>query len=341
MKLRIATMIALSSLLTMAPASYSINFDEILRNYLGGARTGSSDISPSEQAIIKTNINTRQAQLETQVQAGVSSGQLSSEEEADLTAELNRIAALEGSYLADGSYNRAEVTSMLDELNNFSSKLQTYLSNATTRNNSNNRRDWYHRYLTGPQDGNLNRRAFQADIDTKQAQIDAAITGGINSGQLGWSESRTLRAGLNQIAQKENEFTADGRLSYSEGKELIAQLDALNTKVTQSLAAPRWNRGTHGNRGRYGSSRRSGSSSAINSHQSLLRQRINQGMSSGALTKSDGYRLLSEEARIDELEQRLHSNDGKLSFDEQKRLFNELDNLNRKINKELADRRVQ
>lgn len=341
--MRAGVSILVASLFFLLPtASYALNFDDLLRSYLGVAKPGSTqDISSGEQGLIKQNINTRQAQLESQIQAGIASGQLNTQEEADLRADLNRIAATNGSYLADGGYSRWEVQSILDQLNNFSIKLESYLNNATTRFVQNQpsgsshpwgHRDWYRRHMNGRNDGVINNLAgFRADIDTKQAQIDAAITDGISTGRLSWSDSTALRAELNRIAQNEVQATSDGRMSYSEAQQLTSQLDLLNTSLSQKLAA----------NNRPGRRRGHGAASYIGAQQSLLRQRINQGLTSGRLTRSEAKKLFDDEARISILTAKLRSNDGTISFDEQRRLYNQLDQLSRNINKELTDHQVQ
>ena len=341
MHLKQTAMIAFVSLAVFAPPGYCLNFDDLLRTYLGTSTGASTDISPSEQGIIKTNINTRQAQLESQMNAGVTSGQLTPSEEQDLRAMLNRIGAQEGTYLADGNYSRWEVQNMLEELNNFSLRLNTYLTNATTTvslpggGSWGSSNSWSRRYRNNGNYGEggymNNLRQFQADVDAKQALIDSSITDATNAGRLSWSQSAQLRTELQTIANNETTFTADGRLSRSESEQLVSQLDALSAKVT---SMSEWRGGRRRDRyGRYNTS--------VDTRQSLLRQRINAGMSSGRLTRSEATRLLADESRIASMEARLRASGNRLSFDEQRRILNELDVLNIRVSKELNDRQVR
>lgn len=336
-----SALLVVSALVSVAPC-YSLNFDDLLRTYLG-AGTRNGQISASEQGIIKTNINTRQAQLESQMQAGVASGQLTPQEATDLKTQLDQIANLEGQFLSDGNYTSYEVQTLLDDLNNFSMRLNTYLTNASTTASipvpgattpNPQGRSWYRRY-SRDNDGYLsNLTAFQADIDTKQAQLDAAITQATVQGTINWTETNSLRAELNRIAQNESQFTTRGRLSYRESQQLITDLDALNTRLTTLTSRPRNNRWDRGGR-------HSRSGGRINEQQSLLRQRIQAGINSGKLTRVESTRLLNEEAKISAMEERLRSSGNRLTFDEQRRLFTELDVLSTKINKELFDKQVQ
>lgn len=336
MKLKIAAGIAMVSAISCMPHANAQKFLDLLKDYLG-----SNTVLTQSQATIKTNINTRQAQLESEIAAGAASGQLTAQEEADLRNKLNNIAALEGQYLSDGNFSNPEVQSMLTQLSDFSSIMQAYLSNATTTGAGTYNSGWFKRYGWGNHAGMPNNQAqFQANIDTKQAQIDASIQHGVSSGLLTWNESTNLKVQLDKIANDEARFLSDGKLSYREVQELIQPLESLEAKVNQELAdgqrrAPQrkaWGRGGHGHRagGRF-----------IDYHQSLLRQRIQNGLSTGKLTHSEANRLFQEEQRLNSLEAQMRYSGRRLSYSEERRLIAELDQLSRKINKELNDKQVQ
>ncbi|MBX9725112.1 MAG: hypothetical protein K2X81_27155, partial [Candidatus Obscuribacterales bacterium] len=356
---------AVLSLTTICPPAFCGTFDDLLRSYLGAQKGGNQgDIPASEQGIIKINMNTRQAQLESQLNAGVQSGQLSSGEEQDLRSQLNHIGDLQGSYLADGSYSGQEVQSMLQELNNFSARMNTYLSNGVNRISSSvnipgrgpgsyggQNNSWYHRH-DHADDGYLaNLRAFQADIDTKQAHIDAQITAGVSSGQLNWSQSSQLKAELNKIASEESQFTSHGRMSKEESQQLISELDALSTKVTtksqwQNNSRRRHDRGYNHDDGGdrdhgYNRGRQNDRGQDYAAGQSLLKQRILLAISSGKFSRFESKQLLADESRMQAMEDQLKNPSSRLSFDEQRDLFNQLDLLSKKLNKQLYDHQAQ
>lgn len=318
-------------LLIASPLTASAaDFESLLRNYLG---SGGNNNVAANQNLIKSNISTRQAQLESQISSGVIAGQLTPAEERDLRAELNRIEGLEGSYLVDGNLTNIEVQHLVDELTNLTTRLQTYLTNTTTVQVGSNRHgDWFRRN-GGPNAGPGNQAQRQAHLDTQQAQIDARIEQGVTSGRLSNRESSSLRAALNQIAADEQAALADGRLSYDEQQRLLASLNTLDTRVTTELrdAERRGrNRGPRGGRAGGG----------INAQQSLLRQRIQGGIRSGKLTRSEADQLMAKERRIADLEVRLRTTGGGLSFEESRRLNMELSQLSRDVSKQLADRDV-
>ncbi len=348
---------AVLSLTTICPPAFCGTFDDMLRSYLGAQKgVNQGDVPASEQGLIKTNMNTRQAQLESQLNAGVQSGQLSSSEEQDLRSQLNHIGDLQGNYLADGSFSGWEVQSMLQELNNFSARMNTYLTNGVNRISSSvnipgrgpsgyggQNNSWYHRH-DHADDGYLaNLRAFQADIDTKQAHIDAQITAAVSSGQLNWSQSSQLKAELNKIASEESQFTSHGRMSREESQQLIAELDALSTKVT---TMSQWQNNSRRRRDRgydngYYRGRQNDRGQDYAAGQSLLKQRILLAISSGKFSRWESKQLLADESRMQQMEDQLKNPSNRLSFDEQRDLFNQLDILSKKLNKQLYDTQSQ
>lgn len=318
--------IVLISMCCLIGAPLSANaqgFENLLRIFLGA---NGNNQPAAQQDLIKTNLNTRQAQLESEISAGVTSGQLNAQEEADLRAELNRIASVEGQYLADGNLTNSEVQTLVDDMTNLTRRLQTYLANTIVVGTGTSRHDdWFRRY-GGPNAGPGNQAQRQAHLDSRQSELDARIVDGVVSGRLNSRESYNLRAELNRIANDELEALADGRLSYDEQQRLLASLDALDTRITAQLSDANWNRRNRGG--------------GINRQQSLLRQRINSGIRSGRLSRSEGDRLLAKEQRIRDLEARLRASGCGLSFNESRRLNVELADLSREIGEELSDRNV-
>lgn len=318
-------LISLASIsLIGAPLSASaLDFESLLRSYLGTGGTGNLN-----QNLVKTNINTREAQIESEISAGVTAGQLNMQEENDLRAELNRIETLEGQYLSDGNLTNVETQQLVDELTNLTTRMQTYLTNsATTGTGTANYRDWFRRYGGPTASGSKNQAERQAHLDTRQAELNARIEQGVTSGRLNANESSRLRAELNKIANDETAALADGRLSYNEQQQLLASLDTLNNKITQEMSDQNWRR-----RNRHGG--------GINQQQSLLRQRINAGIRSGKLTRSEANSLLFKEQQIADLEARLRGSGGGLSFQESRRLNQELAQLSRDVSRQLADKDV-
>ncbi len=183
MKIQVAGSLALLSCLVMSGPAFSLGFDDLLRGYLN---VGGGTTNTVEQNLIRSNFDTKQAQLNEQITAGVTSGQLNSSEESELRSDLSRIASLQSSAAADGKYDTPEVQNILNEYGNFSIKLQNYLTNTTTTNGAApmgwNNNNWYRRNFSRNGNYLANTAKFQADIDTKQAVIGAALDQGATQG---------------------------------------------------------------------------------------------------------------------------------------------------------------
>lgn len=332
MKMKIAGSLALASAILVAPYCQAQDYLDVIRSIIGG-KSGSTSMN---QSLIVTNMNTRQAQLESQIQAGATSGQLSQQEENELRADLNHIATLQGEYLAAGPLNNYAVENLLNEFNNVTMKLQTYLSNRAVASTSTYNRDWFNRYGRGNMPGDPTDQArFRANIDTKQALIDSTINQAVMAGSLSWTEARNFRTQLTAIENDETRLLADGRLSYRDSRTLISSLNNLETQVNSAVAIGQRNGRNVGWR------RQHGGNVGINARQSFIMQRIQRGIASGRLTQREANQLMRDAESINNLEARLRASGGGMSVAEQRTLMAQIDQLNRRVSKELADRQVQ
>lgn len=297
-------------------AAQAIDFDSLLRTYLGGI----GDKSSLTQITIKNNMQTRQDQLEQQIQAGIATGQITPQEETELRASLSQFALTKSQFLADGTLSDGEVQILLDRLMQISNHIQAYLTNSTTVGTAiTDHRTWFRQY--GQKGSNDTTR--RAHIDSLQAEISTSIDQGISYGWLNWNSASRYRSDLQRIADTKNRYLADGRLDFKEQQGLVNDLSALKDRLNSDMNS----------RNRFGQGRgRQVSNSSISTQQSFLRQRILAGISSGKLSRAEGDRLLREEQKISDLEMRLKASGNTLTYTEQKRLFDELDSLSRKVN---------
>ncbi len=331
MKMKIAGSLALASAILVAPYCQAQDYLDVIRGIIG-KNSGSA----MTQSVIITNMNTRQAQLDSQIQAGAASGQLSRTEESELKGDLNRIANVQGQYLASGKLSDYAVEDLLNQYNNVTMKLQTYLSNGTVTANTSYNAAWFNRYGRGDMPGNPgNQSQFRANIDTKQAAIDANINQAVMAGTLTWTEARNFRNQLNSIASTENRMLADGTLSYRDVRSIISSLNTLEVQVNAALQSGRRNRRDNI------SWRRHNSGTSIDARQSFITQRIERGIASGRLTQREANTLIRDAQQLDALEARLKVSGRGLSLAEQQMLNAQIDQLNRKVNRELTDRQVQ
>ncbi|MBX9772154.1 MAG: hypothetical protein K2X29_12330, partial [Candidatus Obscuribacterales bacterium] len=66
-----------------------------------------------------------------------------------------------------------------------------------------------------------------------------------------------------------------------------------------------------------------------------------RGIATGRLTQREANTLIRDAQQLDTLEARLKTSRGGMSFAEQQMLNAQIDQLNRKVNRELTDRQVQ
>lgn len=328
MKIKIAGSLAIAAVILTAPVCHAQDYLDMIRGIIG--KNGGSSVT---QSVVITNLNTRQAQLDSQIQSGVASGQISRQEETELKADLNRIANLQGQYLASGKLNDWAIQNLLNEYNTFTIKLQTYLGNSTVGANSTYNSGWFNRYGRGNMSGNPGDQSrFRANVDTKQAMIDANINQAAMAGTLSWNEARTFRNELNAITNTENSMLADGTLSYRDVRSLINSLNSLENRVNIAVQNGQRNGRNIARNHRGGS---------INQRQSFIMQRIQRGIASGRLTQREANNLIRQAQELESLEARLKQTNHGMSYSEQHLLVAQIDQLNQRVSKELNDKQVQ
>ena len=158
------------------------------------------------------------------------------------------------------------------------------------------------------------------NINERQAQLDQRIDAGVRSGQLTGAEASRLRAEFREIAGLENDYRRDG-LTAGERAELDRRFDRLALQIRnerhdgQQAGSDRWQN--------------------INERQAQLDQRIDAGVRSGDLTRSEAMRLRAEFREIAALENDYRRNG--LTAVERAELDRRFDRLARQINNQRHD----
>lgn len=330
MKKKLALSVALSSVFILSGSlkAEALDYQQLLRSFIDKKMGGNA----YTQELTKNNINNRQAQLEQEIEAGAKTGKLTAEEEAELRADLVKIAHHESSYLSDGKFQDPEVVQLLSELNALSSKIKSYLSNSSTTGTGNLSHDeWFKKYGSKPSSSTAvlpNAPLRKAHIDTMQAEIDSRIQDGVTSGFLTWEQSRDFTNQLNKIRTNEIESLRDGKIDWDEEQKLLTDLRNLRRKVNYA-GGYRWGR----NRGKYRHGRY-GKIYRRNRHQPLLHQRIADKVREGKLSRSAAYDLYKKESKIHTLEQKLRTGSN-LTFDQERNMYKELEQLTQNIEQKL------
>ncbi|MFZ2028968.1 MAG: hypothetical protein WAU68_01555 [Vitreimonas sp.] len=167
------------------------------------------------------NINQRQAQLDSRIDAGVRDGSLTRQEAFRLRGEFNDLARLEARYRVDGlSYGeRADLDRRFDAL---SSQIRYQ------RNDGQDRGD-----RGGWNDGRGNDDRGNngwMNINDRQRQLEFRINEGLRDRSLSRVEAARLRMEFNTIARLEARYRADG-LNRFERADLQRRFDGLSNRI--------------------------------------------------------------------------------------------------------------
>lgn len=115
---------------------------------------------------------------------------------------------------------------------------------------------------------------------------------------------------------------------------LLLSIIALTTALSAMPAYAQYSNGYQ--LGNYFNNRWS-ADSRIDTMQSRLQARINQGISDGRLSQSEASRLQSKLSKIANLEARLRMSGNRLTFNERNKINRQLDSLNMQISREMND----
>lgn len=161
-----------------------------------------------------------------------------------------------------------------------------------------------------------------ASINQRQVNLDSRIEAGVRSGELTRAEAANLRADYRAVADLEMRYRANG-LSQWERQDLDRRFDSISTRIRydRNDRDDRWNGAGWVN---------------INQRQAQLDRRIDQGLRSGQLTRSEAYRLRGEFQTIARLETRYRVNG--LSQWERADLDRRFDVLSDRVRLERSDR---
>lgn len=217
---KIATTLALLvglSTVALQPASAQSDLNRIL-DALGvrGGGGGSSGFA-ADQARIRTNITTGLNNIATQISAGITSGQLTIDEQATLNAEFNRVRIMNDSFMADGGYTNAEVSEILAAFSSMNTMISANLNNGLNIGVLN----------PGTGLGGLPVTDYNSVISLRNS-IRASIDDGVDDGTLTSAEAAQLRSDLNRISAQINRRTVRGNLNLN---PVVRRLIALEQRV--------------------------------------------------------------------------------------------------------------
>lgn len=202
------------------------------------------------------NLNTQRANIETKVSNAFSRGQISASQADSIRAQLSQSTSLQNRYLADGIIDVSETQAVINSLNGIDSgvdaQIQAFTSSTAPFGNlnlnsslgSSNRYGNYNNGFNHNNHGNhrWNRpdpqfAAKMTTITNLQTRISTQLDTGRSNGLLTRGEYRSLKSDLSNIEERTQRL-ADSRgrrFNFDEPQNLISQLNALQTRVTQEL----------------------------------------------------------------------------------------------------------
>jgi hypothetical protein len=168
-------------------------------------------------------VNSRLANLDSRIDAGVRSGDLTRAEAQSIRADYRALLDLETRYRVDGlsTWERNDLDRRMDHL---STRIRFERRDADDRG-------WY-----GGQGWNDNRGRW-VSIEQRKVQLDRRIDQGLRNGQLTRAEAMRLRNDFNAVARVEARYRVNG-LSNWERADLDRRFDAISDAI-------RWERRDH------------------------------------------------------------------------------------------------
>jgi hypothetical protein len=186
------------------------------------------------------SIDERQDRLESRIEAGIRSGDLSRAEARQLRMEFSEIASLEARYRMNG-LSPSEMADLDQRFDRLATQVRMERRDWERRGDNrrdyargdNDRRDYARNDDWGRWFGGANWRdngGQWVSINRRQAQLERRINQGIRSGQLTATEAARLRADYNALLRVEARYRRDG-FSRSEIADLDRRFDTLAAKI--------------------------------------------------------------------------------------------------------------
>lgn len=165
-------------------------------------------------------------------------------------------------------------------------------------------------------------------IDTTQQEIRARIQQGVASGHISQQEEQALYQREREIQFREIRMKQDGTATAEERQTLRRDLDNMRAEVEAKMA----------NREYRGQQR--SATPAIDDGMQQLHARIQQGITSGDLSRRESNQLIAKENRIIRLEARYKA-DGRVTPQERKTLRSQIAVLTREVEVKMANRETR
>lgn len=186
-----------------------------IQDYFGGVNNSINYSDAQRMAALDDD----RAELDSRVNAAVSSGRITSSQAADLRAQLRNNRVVQLGLARDGRFSFSDNQRIANSLTSIGASVQNAIAT--------------HVMVPRPGSG-FAPRGFVArrQVDELQNQISIRINNGKRNGNLTRSEFETLRNELAAIdARKQEMMNSRGFLSFSENQRLLSRLNRLQDQV--------------------------------------------------------------------------------------------------------------
>lgn len=286
--------------------------------------------------------------LAMRIQTGRQTGQLKDAEYNSLNTLYNQIESIRRQY-SNKKMGDAERNAMMASMTNLDKQLTDYLHDDQLSHYKNwdpAKRSWTQNWWTG-------NNSYNDELDAYQRSLKDRMDRGRASGQLTGPEFNRLNSIFSSIDAAQRQYGSAG-VSNWERNALMTQLTQLDRDITKQLRDNDqsrfgyWNANNNSwsqnwwkpgfNSNSVGSSVNTGNANfnhEIDSYQRDLKDRIDRGRSSGALTPAEFNRLIGAYGEIDRTQQQFRT--GGFNLTERNSLMSSLTQLDRDITLQLKD----
>jgi hypothetical protein len=213
-------------LLTLPVPAFSDNFGDTIRNYLGGGTgyfRGRVRLSDN-QALIQSNLRTRDTQLRAEINRDVAAGTLSTGSAESLSSQLDRIASMRDSYInSQGGLTTDQTNRLVSMLGDVTTNLNSLCSTGRSR-------DWYPGYRRD----HFGAGAPVGDIAMRQRMLRRRLERAAEHGSISTDEASLLEHQLDRVSDEASEPNANQSWKLS---ALQARLDRIEQRLQNDIAA--------------------------------------------------------------------------------------------------------
>lgn len=187
------------------------------------------------QALIQSNLTTRQGQIRALVDADVSSGQLSAQTAADIRSQIAQLSAMQSTLVRNqGGLTDDQTQQFVDALGN----ITVQLTNATTSGQE--------FALNGNLKLGYNQALLQGNLTTRETQLRTQIEAARISGRVSTRSAAAFLAQVEQIAVQQADYLRmQNGITDEQSQQMVNSLASITVNLNSAVSSKnggQWNR---------------------------------------------------------------------------------------------------